>query len=315
MKKQFLQLLVLSALFIFFLLYWQTTPGGKEGGTGRGREEETRITAEAEAEGPVVAFLPLYKAPTFSDAPNFDEYVLNYIRTHHLVQYDSNLETDYSGAIDNWDKHPMSSFIVKHLNSKRNGFFVECGASDGVFISNTLQLERSLGWTGLLVEANPDSFTKLKAVNRNAWRSNTCLSPQPYPIRLDMFRHKDLNPLTYLKATPNETARGVEWNTTFPVQCFPLSMLMAAIGRTEIDYLSLDVEGVELEILKTIPFDKLRIKLISAEVNFPGKDNKKEIKAFLESLGYKKIKEFAPPEVPYVPWFLVDDLYELQEDH
>ena len=52
--------------------------------------------------------------------------------------------------------------------------------------------------------------------------------------------------------------------------CFPLYSILLAMNRTQVDYLSLDVEGLELPILKTIPFDKLQIKMLSVEYNHQG---------------------------------------------
>ena len=58
------------------------------------------------------------------------------------------------------------------------------------------------------------------------------------------------------------------------VQCFPLYSILLAVGRTRIDYFSLDVEGHELLVLNTIPFDKVDIKvsyiqrLLSRILNF-----------------------------------------------
>ncbi len=49
------------------------------------------------------------------------------------------------------------------------------------------------------------------------------------------------------------------------VYCFPFYSLMLALNQTRIDYFSLDVEGMELDILKTIPFDKLDIKVLTVE--------------------------------------------------
>lgn len=50
------------------------------------------------------------------------------------------------------------------------------------------------------------------------------------------------------------------------VQCFPLYTYLLALNVTEIDYFSLDVEGSELNVLKTIPFDKINIKVSPAIV-------------------------------------------------
>ncbi len=49
----------------------------------------------------------------------------------------------------------------------------------------------------------------------------------------------------------------------FEVQCVPLFTILLALNRTVIDYLSLDVEGAEISVLRTIPFDKVSIKVVS----------------------------------------------------
>jgi hypothetical protein len=67
---------------------------------------------------------------------------------------------------------------------KTGGFFIECGALDGETGSNTLYLERFLGWRGLLVEANPSNVEMLKKINRKAWLVPTCLSIKPYPVQV-----------------------------------------------------------------------------------------------------------------------------------
>jgi hypothetical protein len=65
-----------------------------------------------------------------------------------------------------------------------NGFFVECGAFDGEYLSNTLYMERSLNWTGLLIEADQNAFHKLSSRNRKAYTAPACLSTKPYPIQV-----------------------------------------------------------------------------------------------------------------------------------
>ena len=47
------------------------------------------------------------------------------------------------------------------------------------------------------------------------------------------------------------------------VYCFPFFSFMLAIGQTDIDYFSLDIQGFELDVLVTIPFQRLNIKVIS----------------------------------------------------
>ena len=51
-----------------------------------------------------------------------------------------------------------------------------------------------------------------------------------------------------------------------PTQCFPLYSLLLALNQTRVDFLSLDIEGDELYVLKTIPFDKVDIRMMTVEV-------------------------------------------------
>ncbi len=50
-------------------------------------------------------------------------------------------------------------------------------------------------------------------------------------------------------------------NPTIEVQCFPFYSVLLASNRVNIDYFSLDIEGFEMQILKTIPWDKVDIKV------------------------------------------------------
>ena len=63
--------------------------------------------------------------------------------------------------------------------SKNKGFFIEAGAGEGEMLSNTLYFEIVNGWTGLLVEPNPDNLRVLYTRNRKAWILPHCLSTRP----------------------------------------------------------------------------------------------------------------------------------------
>ena len=56
--------------------------------------------------------------------------------------------------------------LVKLFRNQKRGFFIEAGAYDGEMLSNSLYLEQRLGWTGLLVEPNPDAFSLLQLKKR-----------------------------------------------------------------------------------------------------------------------------------------------------
>ena len=67
---------------------------------------------------------------------------------------------------------------------------MECGALDGERASNSLPLESSRQWTGILIEANPYYYTQLLGKNRNVWSLNACLSPYDYATQVRRERRK-----------------------------------------------------------------------------------------------------------------------------
>ena len=142
------------------------------------------------------------------------------------------------------------SLVVDHqLNLRRNGFFVECGASNDEYLSNSLYFETARNWTGLLVEAHPMMFKKTLRLNRKAYTINACLGATN---RTRTFPFGLVAELWGLVAQHlREHADRI-----IDAQCFNLYSIMLAIGKTHIDYFSLDVECAEMQILRTIPFDK-----------------------------------------------------------
>nr|CAD7601800.1 unnamed protein product [Timema genevievae] len=166
--------------------------------------------------------------------------------------------------------------IMKLLNYKKNGFFIECGALDGETRSNTLVFERELGWNGLLIEADPFNFASMVTKNRKAYLSPSCLSiivlPQyskyyPASISVDPAGHSlslylqvSFQQLHNMGKISNSPV-GQNKPGYVDVQCFPFYTYLLALNRTLIDYFSLDVEGNELDVLETIPFDKVDIQV------------------------------------------------------
>uniref|UniRef100_A0A0N8DYR3 Uncharacterized protein n=1 Tax=Daphnia magna TaxID=35525 RepID=A0A0N8DYR3_9CRUS len=93
-------------------------------------------------------------------------------------------QMDHPESIDPSDG--QSKAILKILQNKRRGFFIEAGGFDGEFLSNTLFMERSLQWSGLLIEADKKAYSKLLKRNRKAFSSPACLSTKPYPMLFTM---------------------------------------------------------------------------------------------------------------------------------
>nr|CAH0102185.1 unnamed protein product [Daphnia galeata] len=200
--------------------------------------------------------------------------VIRLIRNNYLrkpAPRDLPYQLDKPTLIDPSDG--QSQAILRLLRNQTNGFFIECGALDGEFLSNTLYMERSLNWTGILIEADQKAYSQLAGRNRKAYSLPICLSTKPYPVEVvfnasdwsgSFIVDEDSSKLQISEDNSNNANTG---QSIYKVQCFPLYSILVAVGRTEIDFLGLDVEGSEYKILKTIPWHKVDFKTLSVEWN------------------------------------------------
>ncbi|MES2951394.1 MAG: FkbM family methyltransferase [Pseudomonadota bacterium] len=196
-------------------------------------------------------------------------------------------------------------FALQLLNGKRDGYFLDTGASDGFTSSNTELLERSYGWSGICVEPNTRSFEKLLQARRCVCL-NTCLydrvadlpfleaagtlgglmegfgqrqlanAVQRKHLRLD---DAGLPPLVTKRTTTLET------------------VLDAARAPPVIDFWSLDTEGTELLLLQSFPFARYTFNVLTVEHNHQPAA-RAAIRRFLEARGYE-----------FVTALFIDDCY------
>ncbi|XP_045119216.1 uncharacterized protein LOC123509130 [Portunus trituberculatus] len=191
--------------------------------------------------------------------------------TYNLREATNLIYTRYKTMYPSWSfiNHILQDFYDK----SPAGFFVEAGALDGEFLSNTLMLERRLGWTGLLVEAEEESYRSLRSKNRRAWSSRGCLGAKNYPYAsvLSSYRNQGKEAswagrgAARLEENPTAGGEGPGYKTFQTVQCFPPLSLLLAVNASYIHFFSLDVEGAEMNILKIFPFDRVTVDVWAIE--------------------------------------------------
>ena len=180
------------------------------------------------------------------------------------------------------------------LGKQTTGFFIEAGAYDGEEFSNSLYFEMKKGWQGLLVEPNPDALAELLLKNRRATVFPRCLSTKTTPevVKFDAagliggIIHKGREPGGFV---PDNVKLPYD-RRTIEMQCFPLYTVLMALGNPTVDLFSLDIEGAELQVLKTIPWDKVNIRVLLIEVNHIGeifKGSPKALNQLLKKSGFK----------------------------
>lgn len=203
-------------------------------------------------------------------------------------------------------QYEQSLIVDKHFQGKTNGFFIEAGAWNGAYLSNSLFLEVERNWTGLLIEANTKAFEHLSALQRRAFSFHGCVSTSNQSTKVtfdgaDVFGaiKKTSSQLTQGEAAleKNRAALDKDHRSTFEVQCFPLYSLLLALGNPEVDYFSLDVEGSEMDILRTIPWNKVRIKTLTIEVEH---SDANMITTFMETNGYSMVQKIGNVDLFFV---------------
>ena len=171
----------------------------------------------------------------------------------------------------------LDSKLEKYLNYN-NGFFIELGANDGIEQSNTFFFEKNKNWKGILIEPILHKYLECKK-NRsknNIYYFNACVSFEfkdefvkllysnlmTIPTNLESDIKDKFNHANFSNTMRNEKEDVVE----FYAKAKTLnSILLDSKAPKVIDFLSIDVEGSELEILKGIDFDNFKFKYILIE--------------------------------------------------
>lgn len=189
----------------------------------------------------------------------------------------------FSGA--SMSQNAQDIFVLSMLGFKWEGFFIEFGAADGVKFSNTCLLEKKFGWSGIVAEPAKSWHPALKKNRgctidyRCVWavsgkRMNFIESSTPLLSTLEAFEHSD----------GRERRAGSDMYT---VESISLTDLLDEHNAPQtIDYLSIDTEGSEFEILQNFDFSKYVIRVITVEHNYTS--NRQKIFNLLSNLGYER---------------------------
>lgn len=182
-----------------------------------------------------------------------------------------------------------------------NGYLVELGANDGVTQSNSLYFEKYRGWCGLLVEPTPHNY--LKCIQNRSKKSNIfCAAFVSFSFTSDFVRIAYSNlmsaPIGLQSDISNPHAHAQNGRAflgkreslfEFGAVARTLnSLLLEANAPTLIDFLSLDVESAELEVLQGVDHHTYRFKYVLVECR-----DLPRLSAYLEVHGYRFIEKLS----------------------
>ena len=186
-------------------------------------------------------------------------------------------------------------------NMKRNGFFVEIGVGDGTRYSNSLMLERDFDWSGILAEPATIFHKEIFSTRKAFLEKRAVAGKTGQILRFEQDDH--MGELSGLAGLRNP--RGLQSLSKYDVNTISFDDLMAERGAPyEIDFVSIDTEGSELEILNSISLDKRRIWFFAIEHNFDVK-RIAGYREILEKAGYRQILTHASN---FDSWFVHHDI-------
>ena len=199
-----------------------------------------------------------------------------------------------------YSQSKQDEIVDKLLFQREKGFFLDIGAHDGVNFSNSFFFEESRNWSGICIEPVP-KFFKILNEKRNCINLNICIADiekeiefveveGPASMLSGMLTSESSDHFERIKnAIKNQ---GGSYRI-YKLNTLTVDSILKQYSGSIIDYLSIDVEGFELDILKTINFDSYNIRIMTIEND----QRENHLESFLESKGFKSLCFSGPDEI------------------
>ena len=185
--------------------------------------------------------------------------------------------------------------VLYLLKQKKNGSFIEIGVGNGIDLSNTYLLEKKYNWTGILCEPDIRNFKNIKEFRSSKLIES--LIDKKCDDQVEFYLNKD--PYSSSSRNSKSNIKKIYSNSV----C--LNHLFERNDLREVDYISIDTEGNEYEILKNFNFKKYQVKIFTVEHNFDA-EKREKIKDLLTSNGYKNIYRY----LSYMDdWYILEKLH------
>lgn len=225
---------------------------------------------------------------------------LGFLRARHLKQLQmiesdvtklfSNMALQNGANAENFKSQiGQDVFALLTLGWKKNGYFVEFGATNGIDLSNTYLLEKDFGWSGILAEPAKVWHQDLKK-NRSAAIDFDCVwTTTGQTLNFSMSDEAEYSTISeYADKDAHSSVRA--GGSQYPVTTVSLNdLLQRHNAPRQIDYLSVDTEGSEYEILSDFDFKRYSVSVITCEHNFS--DQREKIHRLLSQNGFSRVFE------------------------
>jgi len=186
------------------------------------------------------------------------------------------------------DNYVISHFFKRGDSYLTNGVYFEIGAVDGVLKSNSYIFEHAFNWSGYLVEAQPKNYQQL--LKKRDSKNNLMVGKAVCENGTEEVHFTDQEGSLMGMITDKEDERH-----KIVVQCTTLAEIFAEKPTSRVDFLSLDVEGVELEFLKQWPWSEIQLGVLMIEWRPEPKDYRYDLYNLLTKHGLEFYGDHRPP--------------------
>ena len=199
----------------------------------------------------------------------------------------------------------LQDLIALYFTNQKSGYFVEFGATGGFELSNTYLLEKEYGWSGILAEPARVWHKDLFA-NRSCHISVECVySVSGEKIHFSEVQNKTLSTISAFGNQDLHSQERLHSETYFVDTISLIDLLQKFNAPKTIDFLSVDTEGSEFELLRDFRFDLFKFKFICIEHNFTS--NEVRIDELLWQNGYIRILSKSSD---FDAWFVHPDVWK-----
>lgn len=191
-----------------------------------------------------------------------------------------------------YSQHGEDKLIEQFFPKNYQGVCIEVGAYDGIGGSNTYHFEKK-GWRCLCIEPNPQAFEKCSQIRKECY--NSCIGKDDKEnVEFTIF-HLDTGESAISSLEPDwrlieSHSHLIKTVSKCNVEVRSLNSLLDDLDYpTDIDFISIDTENTELDVLRGIDLNKYNVKLLVIENNF----NEPGCEDYLKQYNYRKVFRLA----------------------
>lgn len=191
-----------------------------------------------------------------------------------------------------YSQHGQDIEVFQHLKHLRGGIFVDIGSSAPIGLSNTYSLYKHYGWKGICVDANPEYVQSMRQARKDipvvqAAVSNRNGERLRFATCKMVGGLEDRFPTVGNSTQFNERRKAaLDSGECIEVETQTITRILnqhREFNHRDIDYMSIDVEGGELQVLQGINWERYTVKCLSVEHN----GNQQKLRSFMRHKGYE----------------------------